>query len=110
MGRIVCWFRKCSTTTGTTTTTTWNSWNSKSTYNSRSFVNEPAPTEETPVWHPGAPAPSTVDTTTVSAAAVDSYAVQELVGMGFDEKTAIDALNKQNGDLEAATNYLLDNA
>lgn len=74
------------------------------------FVNEPAPTEETPVWHPGAPAPSTVDTTTVSAAAVDSYAVQELVGMGFDEKTAIDALNKQNGDLEAATNYLLDNA
>ncbi|CAK9436911.1 uncharacterized protein LODBEIA_P14320 [Lodderomyces beijingensis] len=40
----------------------------------------------------------------------EDYAVQELVGMGFDETTAIEALKNQNGDLEAATNYLLDNA
>lgn len=37
-------------------------------------------------------------------------AVQELVGMGFDEKTVIEALNKEQWNLEAATNYLLDNA
>ncbi|KAI5954534.1 hypothetical protein KGF54_002309 [Candida jiufengensis] len=40
----------------------------------------------------------------------DDYAVQELIGMGFDKQTAIEALKNQNGDLEAATNYLLDNA
>mmetsp|Transcript_1699 Transcript_1699/g.1837 ORF Transcript_1699/g.1837 Transcript_1699/m.1837 type:complete len:1336 (+) Transcript_1699:54-4061(+) len=37
-------------------------------------------------------------------------AIQELVGMGFDESTAAEALEKENGNLEAATNYLLDNA
>lgn len=36
--------------------------------------------------------------------------IDELVGMGFDEKTAAEALNREGGDLEAATNYLLDNA
>lgn len=36
--------------------------------------------------------------------------IQELVGMGFDENTAARALAKENGNLEAATNYLLDNA
>ena len=36
--------------------------------------------------------------------------IQELVGMGFDENTAAKALAKENGNLEAATNYLLDNA
>ncbi|RCK63512.1 EH domain-containing and endocytosis protein 1 [Candida viswanathii] len=74
----------------------------------------PAPAaNEQPVWHPGAPTtPGTTTATTAPSAAnkIDSYAVQELVGMGFDEDTAIDALNKQNGNLEAATNYLLDNA
>lgn len=40
----------------------------------------------------------------------DQLAVQELVGMGFDEQTAQDALSKMGGNLEAATNYLLDNA
>ena len=39
-----------------------------------------------------------------------NFAVQELVGMGFEETTAIEALKDHNGDLEAATNYLLDNA
>ncbi|EGV65272.1 hypothetical protein PSN45_002579 [Yamadazyma tenuis] len=36
--------------------------------------------------------------------------VQELVGMGFDESTATEALQKEGWNLEAATNYLLDNA
>ncbi|EGW32417.1 uncharacterized protein SPAPADRAFT_67033 [Spathaspora passalidarum NRRL Y-27907] len=40
----------------------------------------------------------------------NQYAIQELIGMGFDEKTATDALKKENWNLEAATNYLLDNA
>ncbi|KAL6451064.1 hypothetical protein SBY92_001315 [Candida maltosa Xu316] len=44
------------------------------------------------------------------AKSADALAVQELVGMGFDENTALDALKRSNGDLEAATNYLLDNA
>lgn len=78
------------------------------------FVNEPVSGTESPVWHPGAITTTTTTATETtappSANAADSYAVQELVGMGFDESTAIDALTKQNGDLEAATNYLLDNA
>lgn len=37
-------------------------------------------------------------------------AIQELVGMGFEEQVVNDALNKTNWDIEAATNYLLDNA
>lgn len=36
--------------------------------------------------------------------------IQELVGMGFDEKTAVAALTREDWDLESATNYLLDNA
>ncbi|RLV94515.1 EH domain-containing and endocytosis protein 1 [Spathaspora sp. JA1] len=40
----------------------------------------------------------------------NSFAIQELIGMGFDEKTATEALKKENWNLEAATNYLLDNA
>lgn len=44
----------------------------------------------------------------LSASQEDS--VQELVGMGFDEKTVVDALQKENWDTEAATNYLLDHA
>lgn len=36
--------------------------------------------------------------------------VQELVGMGFDQHTVLEALEKLNWELEAATNYLLDNA
>lgn len=38
------------------------------------------------------------------------HLIDELVGMGFDDKTAHDALEKENWNLEAATNYLLDNA
>lgn len=37
-------------------------------------------------------------------------AVQELVGMGFDDKTSRQALENENWNLEAATNYLLDHA
>lgn len=37
-------------------------------------------------------------------------AVQELVGMGFDDKTSREALENENWNLEAATNYLLDHA
>ncbi|KAK7678856.1 hypothetical protein QCA50_018158 [Cerrena zonata] len=41
----------------------------------------------------------------LSASQEDS--VQELVGMGFDEKTVVDALQKENWDTEAATNYFV---
>ncbi|OBA20151.1 hypothetical protein METBIDRAFT_13159 [Metschnikowia bicuspidata var. bicuspidata NRRL YB-4993] len=37
-------------------------------------------------------------------------AVQELVGMGFQKETVVEALEKENYDVEAATNYLLDHA
>lgn len=36
--------------------------------------------------------------------------VEELVGMGFDDKTSREALEKENWDLQAATNFLLDHA
>lgn len=39
-----------------------------------------------------------------------SLAVEELSGMGFTDKEAVDALEKCKWDLEAATNYLLDSA
>ncbi|QLQ79020.1 hypothetical protein HG537_0B03670 [Torulaspora globosa] len=39
-----------------------------------------------------------------------SLAVEELSGMGFTEQEATSALEKCNWDLEAATNFLLDNA
>lgn len=37
-------------------------------------------------------------------------AVQELVGMGFEQGVVVDALKKENWNVEAATNYLLDHA
>ncbi|GAV56217.1 hypothetical protein ZYGR_0BA01230 [Zygosaccharomyces rouxii] len=39
-----------------------------------------------------------------------SLAVEELSGMGFTEQEAMDALERCNWDLEAATNFLLDSA
>lgn len=39
-----------------------------------------------------------------------SLAIEELSGMGFTEEEATKALEKFNWDLDAATNYLLDNA
>lgn len=39
-----------------------------------------------------------------------SLAVEELSGMGFTEEEAVNALEKCNWDLEAATNFLLDSA
>lgn len=39
-----------------------------------------------------------------------SLAVQELTGMGFSEEEALKALEREKWNLEAATNYLLDNA
>lgn len=38
------------------------------------------------------------------------FAVEELVGMGFDKAVVIEALKRENWNIEAATNYLLDNA
>lgn len=40
----------------------------------------------------------------------ENLAIQELVGMGFEENVVIDALKKENWNVEAATNYLLDHA
>lgn len=37
-------------------------------------------------------------------------AIEELVGMGFERPVVIEALEKENWNLEAATNHLLDNA
>lgn len=45
-----------------------------------------------------------------SLASGKDTAVQELLGMGFDKKTSIDALEKNNWDLDGAINYVLDNA
>lgn len=39
-----------------------------------------------------------------------SLAIQELTGMGFTEQEALNALEKEKWNLEAATNFLLDNA
>jgi epidermal growth factor receptor substrate 15 len=39
-----------------------------------------------------------------------SLAIQELTGMGFSREEALAALEKEKWNLEAATNYLLDNA
>lgn len=39
-----------------------------------------------------------------------SLAIEELSGMGFTEQEALGALEKNNWDLEAATNFLLDSA
>lgn len=46
----------------------------------------------------------------VSAPTSHDLAVQELVAMGFERSTVILALERENYDVEAATNYLLDNA
>lgn len=37
-------------------------------------------------------------------------AIEELVGMGFEKDVVLNALQKENWNIEAATNYLLDNA
>ncbi|ODV95008.1 hypothetical protein PACTADRAFT_50839 [Pachysolen tannophilus NRRL Y-2460] len=44
------------------------------------------------------------------AANAHDLAIQELVGMGFTEDAALNALKQENWNLENATNYLLDNA
>ncbi|AMD20420.1 HDL324Cp [Eremothecium sinecaudum] len=64
-----------------------------------SFMNVSAvksPTKETAVHSTGAP--------------IVPAAVQELESMGFSNSEATNALNKCNWDLEAATNFLLDNS
>lgn len=55
---------------------------------------------------PAAPAAAPVDDMELSR----NVAVDELVGMGFDEQLVVEALEKVNWDTEAATNYLLDHA
>lgn len=54
--------------------------------------------------------PSAKGSEPANATSGASDAISELVGMGFDEKTATEALKKENWNLEAATNYLLDHA
>ncbi|CUM62573.1 uncharacterized protein PRCAT00000125001 [Priceomyces carsonii] len=39
-----------------------------------------------------------------------NIAIDELMGMGFDKETSLDALRKNDWNIEAATNFLLDNA
>lgn len=55
---------------------------------------------------PAAPAAAPADDAELSR----NVAVDELVGMGFDEQLVVEALEKVNWDTEAATNYLLDHA
>lgn len=57
----------------------------------------------------GNAAPAVVEQPTTNTSTKD-LAVQELTGMGFDEATVVEALTKENWDIEAATNYLLDHA
>lgn len=52
---------------------------------------------------PAAPAPTQGDVS-------KDLAVEELVGMGFEKHTVVQALETENWNVEAATNYLLDHA
>lgn len=80
------------------------------------FGNQPqqsAPTVVSPV--PQASHISTNKTTQVHvppriATTPRSLAIQELTGMGFSKDEALAALEREKWNLEAATNYLLDNA
>lgn len=56
------------------------------------------------------PEPVVASSTAMNPGASKDLAVQELVGMGFDESTVFEALTKLHWDVEAATNYLLDHA
>lgn len=57
-----------------------------------------------------APVNMHVPATVSSFNPVQEDAIQELVGMGFDQSTVVEALKKENWNIEAATNYLLDHA
>ena len=72
-------------------------------------VSEPPSSVSAPLTRdpPRYESPPTAQPTRTSS---NEYAIQELVGMGFDENTAIEALKKEDWNLEAATNYLLDTA
>ncbi|KAK6197580.1 uncharacterized protein RJT21DRAFT_123410 [Scheffersomyces amazonensis] len=48
--------------------------------------------------------------TPIRVSSTNDVAIQELVGMGFSESSALEALQKSNWNLEDATNYLLDSA
>lgn len=64
------------------------------------FGNAAAPSQSAPVAAPDVTLPD----------ASKDLAIQELVGMGFEKGVVIDALEKENWNVEAATNYLLDHA
>ncbi|XBA47392.1 hypothetical protein SBP28_001863 [Candidozyma auris] len=64
------------------------------------FGNAAAPSQSAPVAAPDVTSPD----------ASKHLAIQELVGMGFEKGVVIDALEKENWNVEAATNYLLDHA
>lgn len=67
-------------------------------------VVQPEPTHPHGVGAPSSPKHGRIATTP------RSLAVQELTGMGFSKDEALAALTKEKWNLEAATNYLLDNA
>jgi len=72
--------------------------------NPQQKVVQPEPT------HPSQAANSSPSVQRHIATTPRSLAVQELTGMGFSKEEALDALTKEKWNLEAATNYLLDNA
>lgn len=74
------------------------------------FGNSQAPTQPQDDAIPAAQHESLSNTVNPLVSDYSDPAVQELVGMGFDEKTSLDALKKEGWNLEAATNYLLDHA
>ncbi|CCH42267.1 hypothetical protein BN7_1811 [Wickerhamomyces ciferrii] len=60
--------------------------------------------------HPGQAGSSSSPAKGRIATTPKSLAVQELTGMGFSKDEALNALTKEKWNLEAATNFLLDNA
>ncbi|KAH3684861.1 hypothetical protein WICPIJ_004164 [Wickerhamomyces pijperi] len=78
------------------------------------FGNQPQNAPAPQLAHPQPQQPqltsSSVSTRPKVATTPRSIAVQELTGMGFTEDEALAALRREKWNLEAATNYLLDNA
>lgn len=74
------------------------------------FGNSQAPTQPHDEAIPAGQHENLSNTVNPALSDYSDPAVQELVGMGFDEKTSLDALKKEGWNLEAATNYLLDHA
>lgn len=80
-----------------------NAYGSQSATSHQNVV-QPEPT------HPNQPSTPSTHSHARVATTPRSLAVQELTGMGFSKEEALQALTKEKWNLEAATNYLLDNA